>query len=144
MVFTERRSSVCLIHKKKDITFNLSAGEPCCQVTGLFPAVVFSLALIYFCVKTEPNDTCQPAEKDSSVLTFSNGLRKAFWVFSPDGRVCSFDSSFSQSVQTCLPVLHSSCFSNKPLLTLEEDQVKAVETPFYWGNPCCQKMDCFH
>lgn len=30
---------------------------------GLFPAVVFSLALIYFYVKTEPNETHQPAEE---------------------------------------------------------------------------------
>lgn len=65
---------------------------------GFFP-VVFSLALIYFRVKAEPNEIFQPAGKDASALTFLSGLEKAFQVFSPDERVCSSNRGLSHPRQ---------------------------------------------
>lgn len=120
--------------KKKELSKkDFSAGEPCCEMMGLFP-VVLSLALIYFCVKAEPNEICQPAGKESSALTFLSGLEKAFRVFSPDERVCSSNRGLSHP---CQPALHTGCVCNTPLLTLERSQVKAGQTLFYWHNPCC-------
>lgn len=65
---------------------------------GFFP-VVFSLALIYFCVKAEPNEIFQPAGKDASAFTFLSGLEKAFQVFSPDEGVCSSNRGLSHPRQ---------------------------------------------
>lgn len=104
-------------------------------MTGLFPAVVFSLALIYCGVKTEPSETCQLAGKGRRGLGQRCCPHLPVWVgkgilglLFREKKKCT-PATEVHLIQNSLPCLYcvQAVSAATPFLALEADQDEAVK-----------------